>query len=145
MKKLFTKSVALFITTTMFCFFLLPVVANAAIVQPCNTIILKGQDLKTQVGTAKFADPCNFNALMVLINRVIDFALFYLATPLAAVIFAYAGFLLITSGGSQEKMTKAKHILGNVLIGYVIALAAWLIVNTILNTLGFVGPSYLTQ
>lgn len=81
-------------------------------------------------------NPCDFNALMTLVNNVIQFLLFYLATPLAAIAFSYAGFLLITSGGSEEKLGTAKKIIKNVLIGYVIALAAWLIVNTILTTLG---------
>jgi hypothetical protein len=42
----------------------------------------------------------------------------------------------LTSGGNSEKATKVKHILGNVVIGYVVALAAWLIINTILSSLG---------
>ncbi len=87
---------------------------------------------------------CGFNELMELINKVINFLLFKIAMPLAALIFAYAGFLLITAGGDPSKVTKAKAIIRNLLIGFVIALAAWLIVNTILSTLGFQG-SFLTR
>jgi len=90
-----------------------------------------------------YANPCNFNFLMTLINNIITFLLFVIATPLAALCFVYAGFLMIFSGGSSEKVTKAKAIIKNVVIGYVIGLAAWLIVNTILKTLGFNGPMYL--
>ncbi len=88
---------------------------------------------------------CNFNDLMIMINRVIKFLLFTIATPLAAIIFAYAGFLLITSGGDPGKKTQAKKIIGNLLIGYIIALAAWLIVNTIVTGLGFTGDTFLEK
>ena len=86
---------------------------------------------------------CNFNDLMTLINTVIHFVLVDLATPLFALIIIYTAWLYLSSGGSSENVTKAKKIFKNALIGYVIALAAWLIVTTILKTLGFVGPSFL--
>lgn len=90
------------------------------------------------------AGGCGFDELMKLINKVINFLLFTIAVPLAAIIFAYAGFLLITAGGDPAKATKAKAIIKNLLIGFIIALAAWLIINTILSTLGFQG-SFLTK
>jgi len=79
---------------------------------------------------------CGFNELMKLVNTVISFILIDLATPLFALIIVYAGWLYISAGGKEESVTKAKTILKNALIGYVIALLAWLIVKTILSTLG---------
>ena len=92
----------------------------------------KGKEYGTTI-----ANPCNFDHLMALINNLIDFLLKYLATPLAALAICFAGGLLIFSGGSPESRTKAKKIIKSVIIGYIIALAAWLIVKTILSTLGF--------
>ncbi len=80
--------------------------------------------------------PCVFNELMQLINNVIKFLLFTIATPLAALGIVYAGWLYLSSGGNTENTTKAKKILTNIVIGYIIALAAWLIVNTIIKSLG---------
>ena len=94
-------------------------------------------DTVTENGVLVYKTPCNFNMLMVLVNNVIKFLLVYFATPLAAIVFAYAGFLLIFSSGNEQKKTQAKSIIGKVLIGYVIALAAWLIINTILSAFGF--------
>lgn len=110
-------------------------VADAAgLVPNCNT----GTSVNsTQTG---LGTPCNFDQLVLLINQIITFLLKVIATPLAAVALCYAGFLLISSGGSQENITKAKHIIRNVIVGYIIALAAWLIVKTIITTLG-VDPS----
>lgn len=86
------------------------------------------------------ASPCNFNAFMHLINNIINFILVYMTVPIAAIMFAYAGFELVTAGGeSAHARTKAKNIFTNAIIGLVLALAAWLVVHTILSILGFDG------
>lgn len=81
---------------------------------------------------------CDFVALMNLINKIIRFALFNLAIPISAIMFAYAGFLLITAQGGEAK-TQAKHIFTNTVLGLVLAAAAWLIVRTLLSILGYEG------
>lgn len=83
------------------------------------------------------AGDCDFNALMKLINTIIHFILFNLVVPIAAVMFAYAGFLMVTSGGNTEARGKAKGIFTNAALGLVIAAAAWLIIRTILSILGY--------
>ena len=82
---------------------------------------------------------CDFNMLLTLINKVINFILFSLAVPIAAIMFAYAGILLLFSGGSTTQKDKAKKIFGGVALGLVIAAAAWLIVHVILSILGYSG------
>src|SRR3989338_2016494 len=64
-----------------------------------------------------------------------------ISTFLAAAAFAYAGILLLTSGGSEGKKDEAKKIFTKVLIGYLWILGAWVIVYTIVNVL--LEPSYL--
>ncbi len=88
---------------------------------------------------------CDFNYFMQLLNTVINFVLYTLATPIFALIIVYAGWLYLSDGGSSENVGKAKKILKNAVIGYVIALAAWLIVKTILTSLGFEsGTTFLS-
>jgi len=82
---------------------------------------------------------CDFTQFMNLINRVIKFILFDLAMPIAAIMFAWAGILLVTAGGSTERVGKAKRIFTNVAVGFIIAVLAWLIIRTILSILGFEG------
>lgn len=84
----------------------------------------------------RFVNPCDFNDILVLVKNVVDFMIFTLAIPLITIVFAYAGWLYMTSGGDSGNRTKAKKMLMNVLVGYAIALGAWLIVNTILNLFG---------
>lgn len=107
----------------------------AGIVPDCNVSVTKLDNKGNEYTTID--KPCGFDQVMELINNIIDFLIKYLATPLAALALCYAGGMLIFSGGSPESRTKAKKIIKNVIIGYIIALAAWLIVKTILSTLGF--------
>lgn len=83
---------------------------------------------------------CGWNDLMTLINNVITFILKYMAIPISAIMFAYAGFLLVTAGGeAAHARTKAKEIFMNTLIGLVLAIGSWLIISTILAILGWEG------
>ena len=83
---------------------------------------------------------CDFTQFMNLVNTVIRFILFNLAVPIAAIMFVYAGFLMIVPGSeSSSKKTKGKEIFWNAFIGLVLAAAAWLIIRTILAILGYQG------
>jgi hypothetical protein len=107
---------------------------------PCGTErspIVTGPDGKQTGG--EITNPCGFKDLINMINKVISFILFKLALPIAAIMFAYAGFLLVFSGGASEKRSKAKSIFLNVVIGLVLVAAAWLIIRTILSIVGFDG------
>ena len=85
-------------------------------------------------------EECDFNAFMTLINNIIGFALVYLAVPIAAIMFAYAGFLMVTAGDEvASARTKAKGIFMNALIGLVLAAAGFLIVQALLSILGYNG------
>lgn len=114
---------------------LLDKIKPGQIIPKCNTI------LNATKGT--FDDPCGFSMAITLINNLINFVILTLATPLFVLIIIYVGWLYLSAGESSENISKAKTILKNVLIGYIIALAAWLIVHTILSALGFQGDSFL--
>ena len=82
--------------------------------------------------------PCDFYALMSLVNRVIHFVLFDMVVPIAAIMFIYAGFLMVTAGGEAAgARTKAKSIFTNAVLGLIIAVAAFLIIRTVLSILGY--------
>lgn len=83
-------------------------------------------------------DDCTFADFLGpdgLIGKIVHFLLFDLAAPLAAIAFAWAGVLLLTGGASESQRTKAHNIIWYAVIGLALALAAWLIVNTIFTTL----------
>ena len=83
---------------------------------------------------------CDFDMLMKLVNTVIHFVLFDMVIPIAAIMFIYAGFLMVTAGGEAAgARTKAKSIFTNVVFGLIIAVAAFLIIRTVLSILGYEG------
>src|ERR1035437_8264631 len=87
-------------------------------------------------------DQCGWKDLVILAGNLIRF-LIYIAIPLAALSFAWAGFTIMTAAGDEGKVKKGKEIFEKVAYGIVFALAAWLIVNVILTALLAPGISLL--
>lgn len=83
---------------------------------------------------------CRVCHLYDLAHNVIDFLLWGLASPLLVVALIASGIIWLTSAGSEEKVALGRRILFSAVIGFLIAFAAWVIVNTILNTLVFKNP-----
>jgi len=78
---------------------------------------------------------CGFNDLIGLIQQVIEY-IFILTIPITAIVFAYAGFLYITSGENPKKREDAKNAMIKVVVGIAVVMSAWLIVTLIVRTLG---------
>jgi amino acid transporter len=117
----------------VFLILVMPAVSLAAniVLVPCNNT--------PDPATGVIAQPCDWNALMKLVNTIINFVLYFMAIPIAAIMFAYAGFELVSSGGSSEKRGMAKKVFTNAVFGLVLAAAAWLIVKLVLKILGWDG------
>lgn len=108
--------VALSIATFLF---ILPMATSAAGLVPCG-------------GTDQA--PCQTCDVVKLTNNVVRWLVLVLGT-FAAIIIVYAGVRLVTSGGNQAAMEKAKDMITNVIIGYVIILAAWLAIDYALKAI----------
>lgn len=100
---------------------------------------IAAQDPSAATGLVTCTENCGFGDLMKTIDKVIKFILFDLAIPIAAIMFAYAGFKMVFSGGSSEGMTTAKSIFFNTVVGLLLAAGAFLIIETILAIFGFEG------
>lgn len=104
-----------------------------------QTIIQKGIvgsiDCGYKIGKGQGGRVCGFSDFITLIQRVIEY-IFILVLPIMAIVFAYAGYLFLTSGGSESKRTAAKKAMTSALIGVIIIMAAWLLVKTVLVSLG---------
>lgn len=94
-------------------------------------------------GSKAHPKPCDFYDLLAMVDKVIDFLIKDLAMPLAAISFAYAGFLYLTSGANPSQRDQAKSIFWKVFVGLIIALAAWLIVKTVMMGLGYDTANFL--
>ena len=76
---------------------------------------------------------CGYKDLLTLVNNIIKWIIM-VSVPVAAGVFAWAGFKYMTTGVSDQKAA-AKAMLVKVFLGFVFILAAWLIVSTILKAL----------
>lgn len=83
---------------------------------------------------------CGFND-MVLVAKNLITDLVLLGTIATTLVFIWAGIKLVTSGGNPKQLDDAKRMLWNVVKGFVIMIAAWVVVYTILSAL--VGDEYL--
>jgi hypothetical protein len=77
--------------------------------------------------------PCDFSYLLKLVDNIINWIIL-ISVPVAAGVFAWAGFTYMTTGISDQK-SYAKSMLWKVFWGFAAILAAWIIVGTILDAL----------
>lgn len=80
------------------------------------------------------ADECTLSDLIGLGQNIINF-LIYIGVFIGVLMIAWAGATLLLSQGNESAMEKAKSRIWNVVIGFVIILLAYLIINTILFVL----------
>lgn len=112
-----------------------------------STIIPCGFDTNADgiiknIPLAGIKEECDFNDLITLAQNVINFLIFGIASPLAAIMFAYAGFLYVTNRGNEGQVKQAHDIFLYVFWGLVVALGAWVFVNFILEFLLGAGSPF---
>ncbi len=78
---------------------------------------------------------CQFCDLLKLVNKIINFALYKIAIPLSVIFIVYGGFTIMTAGDSPERVKTGRSVIKAAVIGLLIALFAWMIINTILTVL----------
>jgi hypothetical protein len=120
----------LVLVAMMFAVVLIPKEAAAAIVQ-CgfNTDVLSDG---TNGGMCQLCD------VFILVNRAIDYLTVFLSGILTFILIV-AGFKLITAQGNAGQAESAKKMITNGIIGFLIVLSSWLIVNTVLSKLTVKG------
>ncbi len=80
------------------------------------------------------ATECGLSDFVLLINNIIKFTV-KLVISVSVIVFAWAGFKYLTNRGDTGKVKEAHGIFMKVIVGLLIVLLAWLIVNTILKLL----------
>jgi len=82
------------------------------------------------------SQPCGFCHIFALIDNVLDFVLFKILLPVAALMLIIGGFFLLIAGGNPEQFSRAKSILTAAVIGLVIIFAAFIFIGTFLKYIG---------
>ncbi len=86
-------------------------------------------------GTEENPEPCALCHLWQLGSNIINFIVWQLSIPVAALLFISAGVIFMTSGGSEERVGLGKKIFLNTAIGLIIVFCSWLLIDTIFKTL----------
>ncbi len=90
------------------------------------------------------SDPCTFSDVMDFINKVLNFIVYKLMTPLFVVMLMWQGFKLITSAINPKaaSLSELKSNIMKIIVGYLWVLGAWLIVKTVVVILAGKNPSF---
>lgn len=102
----------------------------------CVAVLVSTPDLVSAQGglVACEGTDCSACNLVDMANTGI-ILLFGFVGMIFAVLMTIAGFGLVTSGGSQSALEAAKSKFQNAIIGLIIVMAAWLLVDTLLKSL----------
>ena len=73
---------------------------------------------------------CGEEQLLQLGINVIDFMIKFLAFPLVVLFFLIGGFLLLTSGGSPNRIEQGKRAITGAVVGLVIVLTSVVVIHT---------------
>lgn len=118
--------------------FVLPALAHAGGIPYFGPIV---PEQLSSVGNTQTC-PLSWSALVVVMNNIISFAITMAIVVVAPLSIAYAGFLMVVNPTALGDISKAKNILTNTVIGIVIALAAWLIVDAVFAALTPNGQAF---
>jgi hypothetical protein len=106
---------------------MLPTLANAAAIPFFGPIIpQEGNQAVCAAG---------WGMLIVVINNIIAFSITIAIVFVAPIMIAYAGFLFVVNPVNASGKETAKKVLLNTIVGIVIALAGWMIVDALMVVL----------
>lgn len=127
-----TKTV---LTVLLVALFALPLVSAAAAPREFMNI-WKGASCgaSSPITTGGPTGPCNLCDAIVVASNII-FNLFVIAIIVSVLMIVAGGIVFMTGGASESKLSLGKSMMTNAVLGLAIALAAWLIVNTLLSFL----------
>lgn len=116
--------------------FLLIILVAVVFVAPAISLADDDDDSSRGLVTCGFgSDDCTFDDLLEMVNNIINFIVFYLVAPLAALAIAASGIMMVVYSGNEGKVTQAKEILYYAVLGLIISLSAVLVVSAVVRTL----------
>jgi hypothetical protein len=79
--------------------------------------------------------PCTRCDLFKLLRNIVDFLLIGLMPPVAILLFIVGGLMIILGGANPGMISRGKSIFWSTFIGVLIILSAWLITNTLIQSI----------
>ena len=90
-------------------------------------------------GIVNCGDHCQLGDLVLIIVALINY-LFALSGFVTMVFIVWNAWGMITAGGDEENITKAKKGFSHAIIGFFLVLMAWVLIDAIISILG--GPKH---
>ncbi len=99
--------------------------------------------LVTCTGPEGTATPCTVCKFLAMISGIAFFLVRDVMPPLAGLLFLIGGIMMVAAAGSQERYKKGRQLILNTAIGAVIVLVSWLLVNSLITTIGKNVPGFI--
>ena len=80
------------------------------------------------------ASPCDIPKLLETIRLVINFLLSW-AWLISILFIVYSGIRMVLAGGNEERLSTAKTSLNHAIVGFVIILVSFILINTVIGIL----------
>ncbi len=107
-----------------------PIVPNGTNGQPdCNCLAVKSPNTGETIPSAP-----DWGCIMQTVQNTVNFAI-TIGMIIAILYIVYSGFLFVMSAGNPSSREAAKTRLNNVVIGFVVVLAAWLVIDFVMKKL----------
>lgn len=136
-KKVVLKILSLFFITSMvFGIFYSVIAAEPSTTTPSSS----SSSSKTKTYEAQIKSPIGEVTAGELIGRIVEY-LMGLVGVIAVLMLIWGGVMYMTSAGNEEKINTAKKIITGAIIGLVVALLAYLIVDQVIKALTGAGAS----
>lgn len=78
--------------------------------------------------------PCTINDMLLVLVNVTKLMLALMGTA-AFLMFVYGGVVFLTSAGNQERVTMGRRILTNAVLGILVILVSWTVINFVVAAL----------
>ena len=85
------------------------------------------------------SDACNIDDVFTMLGKIYSFLVLQIATPLAIIAVSIGGILMLISAGNPNLLGLGKKIFYSAVIGLVLALGSYMIINFILDAIGAKG------
>jgi len=128
MKKIFLISVFFVVFFSIF-----TLNSNEVFAQPAECpggLVPCGRSCDDPTTSVREDTPCSFCHIFYLTKNIIDFVLVKIVFPLAVLLLVVGGAMFLLAAGDPGKVNQGKSIMKAVVIGLLIIVAAWVIVNT---------------
>lgn len=79
---------------------------------------------------------CQGSDVFGLIHRIVDLIIFTISPAIVVALLIIAGIMMLLASADPALKARSKNAMKYALLGYILVLSAWLIINTFLNVVG---------